>query len=311
MDGVLQSALTLCRAKVGSLALYDEGRNELALFAHRGFGDDFLGQRRWRPVPGGLSETVLKANAPIVATMPTRSEFFIEDSPASAKTKTLVCIPLVYRHHPIGILYVDNMTVRKFSDQELHSLSVLADFAATAINHAKVHEATKELARTDGLTGLFNHRYFRDRLATEIARAHRYQRPMVLMMTDIDNFKQINDQHGHLIGDNILKKIATIIRESVREMDVACRYGGEEFCVILPETEMAGALHVAERIRAQVEALTPFLLKRDSTSGATVSIGVAAYASGARTADELLTKADEALYLAKSQGKNQVVVHHS
>jgi diguanylate cyclase (GGDEF)-like protein len=308
MDAILQSALALSHTTAGSIALYDEERRELALFAHRGFGDEFLGNRRWRPAPGSFSERLLAATAPVVVNRPTHPEFFREGTPVGANTKTLACVPLIFRQQPIGILYVDNFTIRTFTGHELHALAVLADFAAAAINHAKIHEATKELARTDGLTGLFNHRYFHDRMSTEIARAHRYQRPLVLMMIDVDNFKQVNDRHGHPAGDRVLKKIAAIVRESVREMDVACRYGGEEFSVILPETEIEGAVRVAERIRTQVEALTPGLIDPQTATGATVSIGIAPYATGARTADELITKSDEALYLAKSQGKNRVVV---
>lgn len=166
----------------------------------------------------------------------------------------------------------------------------------------KLYERTARSAVTDGLTGLFNHTYFKDALRREVHRAHRHGLKLCLALFDLDDFKHLNDTKGHLAGDRVLVKAAALLRENAREIDVAARYGGEEFALILPETPRRGGLVVAERVRARVEAY----FRRGRGPRVTLSGGVASWPDDAQTADELVRKADQGLYRAKALGKNRV-----
>lgn len=168
------------------------------------------------------------------------------------------------------------------------------------------NETLRELAITDGLTGLFNHRHFKDFMKTELTRAERYGRPLCLLMLDVDRFKDYNDAHGHPAGDEVLKALAGIITARLRDVDCTARYGGEEFAILLPETDRKNGMLVAEDIRAQVESYQ-FAGRESQPSGKlTVSIGVAEFPGDSADPETLLKKADEALYRAKGQGRNRV-----
>ena len=165
---------------------------------------------------------------------------------------------------------------------------------------------TIELAITDGLTGLHNRRYLDSHLQTLFERAASRQRPLSLLISDIDRFKRINDTHGHAAGDEVLREFARRLRKNVRGIDLACRYGGEEFVVVMPDTEQAVAERVAERIRQEIEML-PFGSEGAAALDVTVSIGVASISPAADTLEALLKRADGALYEAKKSGRNRVV----
>ncbi len=165
---------------------------------------------------------------------------------------------------------------------------------------------TIELAITDGLTGLHNRRYLDSHLQTLFERAATRGRPLSVMITDIDRFKSVNDTRGHAAGDEVLREFARRIRKNVRGIDLACRYGGEEFVIVMPETEQAVAETVAERIRRAIET-TPFEAPGGLPMAVTVSIGVAALLPGADTVHTMMARADKALYEAKSGGRNRVV----
>ncbi|HLL56111.1 MAG TPA: diguanylate cyclase [Myxococcaceae bacterium] len=164
-----------------------------------------------------------------------------------------------------------------------------------------------KLSVTDGLTQIYNHRFFQERLRDEFRRAQRYDDPLGLVILDLDHFKSINDKHGHPVGDQVLQDTAALLRRNIRETDVLCRYGGEEFAIILPKTHLAGSLTVAERIWRDFAQL-----KTGPEGGLriTASLGVAGFPS--RTvvsSDQLLRCADEALYRAKREGRNKICLY--
>ena len=175
----------------------------------------------------------------------------------------------------------------------------------TVFNHMvrRLREGREELQRlsvTDGLTGLTNHRSMMQRLKEETLRAERNKRPFSIIMADVDHFKAFNDTFGHPAGDEVLKRVAALLRESTRTIDCVARYGGEEFAIVLPETEGAGALEVAERMRKRVEA-EPFAKR-----AITLSIGIAEFPRDGRSLESLVAAADRALYRAKGGGRNRI-----
>jgi len=164
-----------------------------------------------------------------------------------------------------------------------------------------------EMATTDALTGLHNRRYMESHLATLIEQAASRGKPLSVLVVDIDYFKAINDTHGHDAGDDVLREFAMRLKKSTRGIDLACRYGGEEFVVVLPETDMGVATVVAERLRRRI-ATEPFSIGQGSDKvDVTISVGIAAIGDAQDTAHALLKRADQALYRAKRDGRNRVV----
>ena len=175
------------------------------------------------------------------------------------------------------------------------------------IQKALEHARTRRLASTDGLTGVYNHRSFQERLSQEIARADRYSRPLSVLMIDVDHFKVYNDTYGHPQGDIVLQDLARLLQEMSRTSDTVARWGGEEFAIILPETDSVGAQKIGQRLCEQMERY-PFPGQELMPGGTlTISIGVATYAS-ASSKEALLQAADMALYTAKREGRNRVCV---
>lgn len=183
---------------------------------------------------------------------------------------------------------------------------ILCHQFALALRRIKLYKDIELLAITDSLTEVHTRRYFMDRFEEEIGRASLRKRQLSLVMIDVDHFKGFNDQYGHLTGDRILKRIGQIIRENIREIDIAGRYGGEEFSVVLPETDLDGAILAAERIRSAAESAV--IQAYDQVVKVTVSLGVATFPEGGANMDELIDNADWALYRAKSLGRNRTIV---
>ena len=184
----------------------------------------------------------------------------------------------------------------------------VSDQLAVAISHARLFRHVQTQAMTDSLTGLYNHRYFQERLEREVKLADRNDDKVSLILLDLDHLKRINDSLGHRAGDAALCHVARLMQTTVRGVDVCARYGGEEFVVILPQCDREGAIMVAERLRESI-ASTP----AQKIGQVTASIGVATYPSSARSKEELIEMADRAMYLAKAAGRNRVrtLMHHN
>jgi len=209
---------------------------------------------------------------------------------------------------PVGLYVMDitreHMPLEEF---DIKACLRLLDASGLAVSNALLYEKTMELSKTDGLTGLKNHREFKESLNAEILRAKRYQRPNSLLMIDLDYFKHYNDTNGHPQGDVLLKKLADLIKENLKDTDVVARYGGEEFAVLLLETPKDQAEAIAERLRNMIEWCR--FPKEDTQPDGklTVSLGLSSFPDDGDTAEQVLHAADEALYEAKRTGKNKVV----
>jgi diguanylate cyclase (GGDEF)-like protein len=205
----------------------------------------------------------------------------------------------------IGCIFIGRKVKKPFNDAEKSIARIVAQESAKAISNSIVYLKVKELAITDGLTGLYNYRYFQEALSHFLAHSNRCEEKLSLVFIDVDNFKHVNDTYGHKLGDVILSQLADRISESLRKVDIPVRYGGDEFAVILPSTGKKGALLVAERIKQRVEQRAFNVDGKEIFI--TLSIGIATYPDSASTKDALIEKADLALYEAKKRGRNKIV----
>ncbi len=226
----------------------------------------------------------------------------VESIPNDAASE--LCLPLIFFGEKLGVLVLTSDRAGAFTSSELDPLTAVADIFAGAIKNCQQFESAKQLAYRDGLTGVFNRRYFDERIQEELDRVSRYSEEFALLMIDIDEFKSVNDRFGHLPGDNVLRQIANLLSEQLRRSDRICRYGGEEFVVILPQLGRAHAVEVAEKLRRTIHAS----VLADITSLVSVSIGVAHAPIHGRSRDEIVAAADQALYAAKQSGRNRVVL---
>jgi diguanylate cyclase (GGDEF)-like protein len=308
LQAVLRSAMRFAETPAGSVVLLDEEKNEVCLVAHEGLSSEFVSNERSKIVPGGFTEQALRAREMIcIGDIPYEQIYRVTNSLMLREgIKSLICIPLILNQSIIGILYLYDFVPRVFDKEKLKLLSVFVSFAAVAIENAKLHNSTKMLAITDFLTGLYNYRYFVQKFNQEIDRAERYKKPLSIVMMDVDDFKAFNDTFGHSIGDQVLVKVGEIINATLRKVDFAFRYGGEEFAILLPETDVENACLLAERLRGKIEQETIGAFGVVNSQSVTVSIGVASYPDDGTTMDEVFKQVDELMYKAKKLGKNRV-----
>jgi diguanylate cyclase (GGDEF)-like protein len=227
--------------------------------------------------------------------------------PFSAENiRSIFVVPLIYESKLLGLFVMSSGKADFLDTFQMELLKVMCNQAATSIANAKLHAEIEKLATTDGLTGLFNHRVFQEKLSEELKKLSRYSEPSSLLLADIDFFKKINDTYGHPSGDLVLKEVSKIIREAIRDIDIPARYGGEEFAAILPRTDSKGAMNIAERLRKAV--MSASFSSDTSSLKVTLSIGIATTPSDAKTKEELIEKADQALYYAKHNGRNRSVL---
>ncbi len=218
--------------------------------------------------------------------------------------KSLITAPLSTRTRRLGIMMAFRAEGR-FDRDDLKLLKVLASQVAVAVENAELYKQIEEQAITDGLTRVFNYRYFMEVLSREIERAKRFQENLCLLMLDVDNLKTYNDAFGHLAGSRSLTELADLLRLSARSVDVIAKYGGDEFAIILPRTEADGAVQFARRV---IEAVGGHLFEGDPRKRLTISMGIATFPQSAQDGTNLLKMADRALYQAKHSGKNRYAI---
>ena len=291
---LVQESFQACHV---SVLLREE--DELVLRAHHGNLTLCLPERGRLSATSGLWGRAYASGQVVVENDVTRLSdavgFFLE-------THARMCIPLISFGQTLGVLVLDSRVPGAFHNADVQTLESVADIAATAIQNAHYVDRVKQLAYIDGLTGIFNRRFFEMRIAEEVERARRFHGGMAVIMVDIDQFKRLNDEYGHLLGDEVLRQVSSILSQQLRKIDVVCRYGGEEFAVLLSQTNSQHALGVAEKLRRLVETWQFPGVPRPVT----ISAGVATYPGNGSTRDELVKAADAGLYSAKQAGRNRV-----
>jgi diguanylate cyclase (GGDEF)-like protein len=266
--------------------------------------DGVVQPRQERVLGRGFTSWVVETRRPLLVSDLLVDRDSIHCAPVilDREIRSIMATPLVFSGEAIGVLCVESPRPGAYTVDHLSVFTTIAQQAAVALENAR----NFQLATVDQLTGLHLRDFFFRKLEEEQVRARRYGSTFTVLMLDLDRFKEINDQMGHLAGDRYLQRVGEVIRETMRAADVPCRYGGEEFCVLLPETDLDGAMRIAERIRTRVATLE--MRTGDEVLRATISIGIATYpADYPGTIQGLVEKADQALYTAKQKGRDRVV----
>lgn len=308
-DAILSHTRQLLQAERISLWVFDENSNEISLKAATGFatsGADETSKRLGEGISGRVLES---GKALVVGDLETMG---LTPAPAERnyKTKSFISYPITLSGRKIGVLNVaDKIGGGQFDEVDLSLLEIIGPQIAVALERAEWQERATQfqlMSITDPLTGLLNRRYLEERLTDELNRSQRYNYSTSCLMIDIDDFKNYNDRNGHQAGDVALKVTAHALKAALRGADVACRYGGEEFCILLPQTSLSEAGVIAERIRQTVAEKEYRYGKSQPLGTVTVSIGISTFAKNIDTAERVIAAADRALYNAKSQGKNRI-----
>ncbi|MCL5023144.1 MAG: sensor domain-containing diguanylate cyclase [Nitrospirae bacterium] len=308
-ESVVELASRHVDAEKASLMLLDEETGELLIRATRGMNKWIAGSIRVR-VGEGIAGKVFQEGTPRGAAR--GQEELPGKKRPNYRTSSFVSVPLRIGEETIGVLnFADKRGGEPFTKADGDFLIAFAAYVSIAIRGTQCYlmsEQMRTLSITDSLTGLFNRRYFDNRLFEELQRATRYETVFALAIFDIDDFKLFNDTEGHPAGDEVLKTIANIARESLRSIDIIARFGGEEFSIIMPQTDKDKALLVAERVRTNIRDFVPMNWKTFPQDKITVSVGLATFPADGTDAKALIRSADKALYRAKVNGKNRTVV---
>lgn len=305
---VLDSLVSVaCRAfgyENGALLMVDAATGELVVEAAYGYERPLVGVRV--AVGTGISGWVARTGSPLMVDDVSADPRYYQ---ADDRTRSEMAVPLIAEGKVLGVFNIESTRLAAFGPRDLHLLGTLASYAVVAIQNARLYEQAQRLAITDGLTELYNHRYFYEALERLLERARRDAQPLAIIMAEIDRFKHHNDTYGHKSGDEVLRTIAGLLRRGSRPSDVVARYGGDEFMVVLPGASGAAAYETAERLRRTVETY-PLLANGDIITSITMSVGVAAFPQDGTTAGALVEAVDRAQYLAKRSGGNKVHAAH-
>lgn len=304
---VLQKISELLKPTSWSLLLMDDEEKVL----HYEILINEPGVDRQKPIHlgHGIAGWVAQRIKPVLWPDPTKDHRFTapSDIPAPKKIKSLLCVPLQSRGRSLGVIELrrKGRGADLFTEEDLTTLAVISDYAAIAIENARNFQRIQELTITDDLTCLFNVRHLHTLLEGEILRASRYRKKFSMVFLDLDHFKEVNDTHGHIHGSQLLRETADVIQENIRTVDYAARYGGDEFIILLPETDKDETIQIAERLRASIEG-NAFLQDKGLNVHFTASFGVATFPDDAQSKDDLIRMADEAMYKVKNSTRNRV-----
>jgi diguanylate cyclase (GGDEF)-like protein len=311
LDQVLRTIMEkineVLRPDTWSLLLMDMEKHELYFQIATGTGAEALKDVRIQLGQGVAGWVAQSGEAVVVPDTTKDSRFFSRvDEKTKMATRSIVAVPVRFREQCLGVIELINcIGPEGFSQRDLALLEALADYAAIAIENARHVQRIHELTITDDCTSLYNARHMNFMLDTEIYRSHRYAFEFSLIFIDLDHFKNVNDTFGHLMGSKLLGEIGQAIKDKCRMIDLAFRYGGDEFVILLPQTSKENALGVAHRLHKLIRE-TVWLKDANLNIHISASIGVASYPTDSRTKAELLHLADEAMYLVKNSTRDCV-----
>ncbi|NWF51691.1 MAG: diguanylate cyclase [Nitrospirae bacterium] len=309
-EAILDIATNLFKAEKGSLMLPEN--NTLIIKAVKGINKWLVQDVRVK-IGERIAGKVFKDGSPLFSNEIEKLGLPHIRPGYHYKTGSFMSVPIKFGSETIGVINVaDRTTGEEFTEKDLTLINHFATYASIALkisNYYNLMEQMKELSITDPLTGLFNRRFLKERFIEEIHRSERYDSIFSLAIFDIDDFKLFNDTEGHLAGDSVLKDLASIARRCIRINDILSRFGGEEFAVLMPQTNKEEAFLVAERIRKSIKEYSMHKWKKFPHPSITVSTGIASFPINGRTIDELIEHADIALYKAKSLGKDRTVIY--
>src|SRR5687767_1663537 len=308
-DSIVSNSKELFESERASLLLLKEETNELILKAASGFSTDpaSIGPIQ---IGEGVSGEAINTGKPIVVQDMRSSGRRPAPPERSYKTDSFISYPIIIGGRKVGVLNVtDKKGGRRFDEIDLSLMEIIGPQMAVALERAEWQERATEfqlMSITDSLTGLPNRRYLEERLAEELNRSKRYDYPMSFLMIDIDDFKVYNDKNGHPAGDLAIQITGHCLKAALRSADIASRYGGEEFSILLPQTAIAEAGTIAERIRQRVNSTHYPHGKAQPLGRVTISVGVSTFSQMINTSENIIAAADRALYQAKSLGKDRV-----
>ena len=304
---IMKKTKAMIGAEAWSILLFDEDKKELYFERTQHRLTEKI--KKFRLKAGeGISGWVAVKGIPVVVPDVLKDKRFSRkvDRLLDFKTKSLMCIPIKIKEEIMGVLEIVNkLNGAPFTKEDLDLPLKLVNHAAMAIERALLYQRTEELSLKDDVTNLFKTRYLNRAIEIEIERSDRYGPPFTLIFMDIDFFKKVNDQHGHIVGGKVLVEVAQLLLNSLRTLDIVARYGGDEFVAVLPQTTPKSGFMIAERLRKSIEK-REFLKKEGYSIRLTASLGVASYPENAKSKEDLFRIADEAMYRGKFTTKNIV-----
>lgn len=311
-EEILDLLLSVMNEVIGydrlTISEYKTGGNRAKIIRVNGQRDEFVEDTSY-PLEGGLNGWVIRKCKPIrIGDLEKDDQFlprFTSQEKSNKNLRSFLGAPISYHDICFGVISVESFEPNNYGDGDEKILTMLANNFGVALERSHALQQLELQATTDELTKVFNYRYFIQRIGEEIERSLRYDSNITLFLLDLDHFKQVNDEYGHLAGDRVLKQVAAEIKNSTRNVDFVCRYGGEEFSIVLVETGMKEALYTAERIRKNIESMT--INYEDAVINITVSIGAVEFPNASKNYEKLINEADKALYQAKSKGRNCIV----
>lgn len=306
-NALLEQSLKILNAEKGSLMLLDDETSELVVEAHKGTGNLIKDKTRIK-IGEGIAGKVIDSGGSLVVEDIENDPRVRQENRPHYRTKSFLSALIKLQDRVAGVLNIsDKVEGESFNDKDLKLIQSFIHSVSIAIERSllfKKSEHLKKLSITDPLTGIYNRRYLNKRLSEEITRYNRYKHPFSFMMLDMDKFKDYNDTFGHIAGDNMIKALANKIAKSLRAIDIAARFGGDEFVAIFPQTPKVDAIQITNRLKEKIDDA---LRKQSIDLPIGVSIGLATFPDDASSIMELIEKTDQALYLAKKGGGNRVV----
>jgi len=300
IDFIVEQASSILESERCSLMLLDEYKGEMCIKGAVGLQPEIIKKSKLN-IGEGIAGLVVREGKPILVKIIDDDKRFQRDNSSTYRTKSFLSVPIKFDQKLIGVLNVTDKKNKEssvYTELDLKILLTIVRQVAVALENAQLSKELKYLTITDSLTSLYNHRYLMECLAYEIRRFKRFNRSLCLLIMDVDDFKKYNDDFGHQEGDVLLKKISEILKETLREVDMICRYASDEFVAVLPETSEIEVKRLAEMIQKSVKKLN---LKNPVT----LSMGVAKCLDGMNRHDFIL-KANASLHKAKSDGKNRI-----